>query len=255
MKRVLISVLFAASCLVARSDEPYRVFTDLSGRSLSARMTSYDARKQVVSVLLENGRAGKLPLAQLSEADRQYVQTWLRFQDFFDERKFLIECDDEDAGSSKEEIRQDITFEDGDSEYVLYNVIRKKKIAYEFIFSNRTEAPLDGLRMEYRIYYAQSTMTTDATNPVSKQYVSKGSMKIPKIEKRKQVALTTRAVEVYWDDLNALVFPGGDRRQGGVGEVLGVRARIFMKLDSGEERMREFHYPDALPEEEYPWGE
>lgn len=254
MKRILCSVLFAVSCSAVWGNDRYRVFTDTSGRDISARIVAYDTRRQVVSLQLESGRQGALALSQLSEQDRSYVLAWHRFRDFLNERKFQIQCDDVDAGSSKEEIRRDITFEDGDSEYVLYNVIRKKKIAYAFEFQNRTDKPMDGLRVEYRIYYEQSAMTTDATNPVPKQHVARGTMTIPPLAARGKVSVTTRAVEVYRDDLNALVFPGGDKRQGGTGEVHGIRARITMTLDSGEEMAREFSYPDALPESEYPWG-
>lgn len=247
---LLISVFSAP----AWSEEEFHIFTDVTGRAINARIVSYDARKQVISVKLENGRQGKIPLSQLSVEDRKYVDTWVRFSDFLDERTFQISCVKTEADSGKEKVFSALNYVGGDTvDNFLMNVVRWELIAFTFDFTNRNDMPIDGLRMEYKIYYEQSTMTSDGIKPEPKQLFFVGKATVPAVPKKGRGSVTTSSVKIYEDDVNPRPMLGGDPRQGGSGEVHGIRAKIFMKLESGEEMVREFCYPSALSEEKFPW--
>jgi ribosomal protein S28E/S33 len=64
---------------------------------------------------------------------------------------------------------------------------------------------------------------------------------------------STKPVEVYHDNIAQKNWVSGRIRTGGEGEVHGLRARIYMKMPSGKEVMREVTYPQKLSEEKFPW--
>jgi hypothetical protein len=254
MKRAILWIVMVALCTQVQGEESFHIFTDVTGRAINARIVAYDARNQIISMKMENGRQGKIPLAQLSEEDKKYVETWHRFSNFLDERKFLISGSKTEIDSGKDKVFGDLNYVGGDTvENFLMNVVKWEQIAFKLDFSNSNDMPIDGLRMEYKIYYEQSEMTADGIKPEPKSLVFDGSATVPMVPKKGKVSVTTQAVRIYEDDVNPRPILGGDPRQGGEGDVHGIRIKVFMKLNSGEEMEREFCYPSGLSDEKFPW--
>ncbi len=255
MKYLIWGIALGIACSGAWADDVYREFTSADGKPFRGRVLSFDARKGLVKVEAENGKRARVPLSDLSEKDQEYVWEWDTAQHFMDERLFKITCDERIVGESEEEVRRDIEWEiRGTEKNRLMNTICRKKTAYEFEFKNSSPKTLSGIRLEYRIYYEQSKTTRDGRKPESEQKVYKGQKALANIASGDVTTLMTEPVEVYDDKINPMdIMIGGDPRQGGEGEVHGLRARLFMKLSNGEEVVRHFSLPSSLSEERFPW--
>jgi hypothetical protein len=249
-------VLIGLSVLVfsAVADDAYREFTSAQGQSIRGRVLSFDAQKQMVRIERDNKAKATIPLAGLCDADQKYIHAWSASQGFMNERVFRIACDDKQLEKSKEEIKKDVTYSGGDTmQGLLVNVINREKIAFDFVFKNMNEDPVDGIRMEYRIYYEQSLMTESNESPETKQKTFKDTITLPAVPRNGEVKVMTKPVEIHEDDINPMPYRGGDPRRGGKGKVHGIRARLYMKLITGEEVMREFNHPKSLTEDKFPW--
>ena len=106
--------------------------------------------------------------------------------------------------------------------------------------------------MEYVVYYEQSKMAL-GKNPVPELLTARGKKEIPELEPASKTVVMTDPVEIYKEDVNPIPQSGGDSRQGGRGKIIGVRIRIYMKMESGSEVMREVSLPEKLSEKDYPW--
>ena len=238
----------------AWADDAYRDFTDTQGRSIRGRVLSFDAVKGVVQIEAESGKKARMPLTGLIGEDQEYIQAWGNAQGFLDESKLKIQTVDRKIDESEEEKRRDVTYTSGDTEKdFLTNVITTEKMVYEFEFSNSNLDALEGIRMEYQIYYEQSKMTRDDTKPEPQQIIMKDKMSIPVVPGKGKITVTTKSIDIYEDHINPVPQAGGDRRQGGKGRVNGVRARLYIQLSTGEELMREVCHPKSLSDEKFHW--
>jgi len=255
MKYLMWGIALGMICSAAWADDVYRAFTTAEGKTFQGRVLSFDARKGTVQIEAENGKKARVPLSDLSEKDQEYVWEWDTAQNFTDERLFKITCTERLVDESDEEVRRDIEFEiRGTEKNRLLNTIHREKIAYEFEFKNTSPKTLSGIRLEYRIYYEQSKSTLDGRKPEPEQKVYKGQKELASIASGDSIKLMSETVEVYDDKINPMdILVGGDPRQGGKGEVQGIRARLFMKLSNGEEIVREVSQPLSLSADRFPW--
>lgn len=128
-----------------------------------------------------------------------------------------------------------------------------ESIAYEIVFQNKSELPLQNLQLHYRIYYEQSETGTGNPEPV--QYVLKAASPVTNIESDEITTLTTKAVEIFETDINmdGRTTTTSNPVTGGEGEIQGIRARLYMTLPSGLHAMREFSQPSSLSEKRFSW--
>lgn len=254
MKNSLVSICLSMLVFAAWAGDVYRDFTNTEGQIVRGRVASVDARKQTVRIERDDNAQFNIPLSGLSEADQAYILAWVKAQGFMDKSKFKIHADDKKVDESKEEKTRDVTYTSGDVvKDFLINVISREKIAYEIEFRNSNLDALEGIRMEYQIYYEQSKMTNDDTKPEPQQEIMKDEMSLPVVPGKGRITATTKPVEIYEDKINPIPQLGGDHRQGGKGRVYGIRARLYMMLSTGEELVREFQHPKSLSDEKFPW--
>jgi hypothetical protein len=57
------------------AQEPLRIFTNKSGRKIEARIISSEGTK--VTIVRKDGKSFTIALSSLSEADQNYIQTWI----------------------------------------------------------------------------------------------------------------------------------------------------------------------------------
>ena len=57
------------------NQEPLRIFTNKAGRKIEARLVSSEGRK--VTIARKDGRTFTVSLSSLSEADQNYIATWI----------------------------------------------------------------------------------------------------------------------------------------------------------------------------------
>lgn len=254
MKRYLVSICLSMLIFAAWADDTYRDFADTQGRIIRGRVLSFDARKQTVRIERDDGVKSNVPLSALSEQDQSYIRAWSDAQGFVDEGLFRIKCKEKKIDETKEEIRKDFTWASGDTmQNFLMNTITRERIAYEFEFINRNAQPLPGIRLEYTIYYGQSEMTGDGSKPEPEQKRLKETVALEAFPAKEVITIQSKPVEIHKDNINEINSLQGDPRQGGKGEVHGIRARLYMKLSTGEEIVREICEPASLSSETYAW--
>jgi len=111
---------------------------------------------------------------------------------------------------------------------------------------------MEGLTLEYCIYYEQSSMTEFDAKPEVELKTLYGTIKLPEIEAKNEITVSTEPVKIYEDDINPIPRLRGDQRRPGKGEVIGICARLIFK-NGDQKSVREIRKPHSLLEEEYPW--
>lgn len=233
MKRVLIVAVLALCCSLAGADDSFRVFTDDTGRAISARILKYDARKRTILVQLDNGRQGNIPVPKLSEEDQKYVFAWAQLQDFMDERRFKIsakrEKHDNDADSHKGNVQsRDV-----------------ENMGYEIELENRSDITFLNVKLEYCIFYEQEINTRGGED--AKQGVYCDSVTVSRMLPKDKKTLQTGNVKIYKEELSSEYHwvDGTDNVQRG--EVHGLWLRASIEMDGGEKVIRDFCLPDSIP--------
>jgi hypothetical protein len=235
------------------ADTKYRDFTSAEGKTIRGRIQAYDARTKTVTIERDNRRTSKVQLTVFSEADQTYILEWDSAKGFLSCSLLKISCDDKVVENRKEKEIADVRYTGGEIVKDFEKTVTTfERIAFEIEFQNRNKSELKGIRMQYQIYYEQSKMAWDKKPKVVQKHVSK-KMDIPTLQEQSKIMVTTESVEIHEDSINEVPSYRGDLRQGGKGDVHGMRARIYMKMPSGKEVMREVTYPQNLSEKRFPW--
>ena len=253
MKRLVLSICLAAMVSGVMADTKYRDFTSAEGKTIRGCIQAYDARTKTVTIERDNRRISKVQITVFSEADQAYILEWDSAKGFLSDRLLKITTDKKRMNQRKEKEWGTVRYEGGGSEKELMKETSFESYVYNITLQNMNDSELDNLRMEYRVYYEQSKESWE--KPVLEQKIFKAEISIPKIESRKKIMKSTKPVEVYHDNIAQKNWVSGRIRTGGEGEVHGLRARIYMKMPSGKEVMREVTYPQKLSEKKFPWKE
>ena len=253
MKRLVLFICLTASVFGVRAAAQYRDFTSADGKTIKAAVKAYDAQKKIVTIERDNKRTSKVPITVFSEADQKYILEWDASKGFLSANLLKISCADKVVEKRKEKELEDVNYTGGavvkDFEKT---VITFERIAYDIQFQNMNKYELKNIRMEYRIYYEQSEMVWEK-KPEAKQNHFSGKKAVPTLSGKSKTMVTTESVEIHEDSVNPIPQAGGDQRRGGKGEVHGLRVRLYMKMSSGKEIMREFSCPEKLSEKKFPW--
>jgi hypothetical protein len=249
----LVLSLFVAVVLIQKVGAEMHSFSLEDGRALEAEIVDYNAKLGKVTLKRPDGKRIPVQADIFVSADRAYIKEWDASKAFTSESLLKVVCKAEMIKKSKEEIYKDIRDSEGNVEEYLMKEIKYEEIAYTLSFMNRNKADLDGIRIEYRIYYEQSSENRDKAVP--DQYVLAGRANLPVLIGGKKTLFTSNPSTVYTDNINSIDWADGSARVGGKGDVHGIRARLFLKNASGSEIMREVVYPTTLSANKFPWKE
>ena len=253
MKRLVLFICLVAMISGVHAATQYRDFTSADGKTIRGAIKAYDASTKTVTIERDNKRTSKVPITIFSEADQTYILEWDASKGFSSKNLLKISCDDKVVEKRKEKELEDIQYTGGDVVKDFEKTVTTfERIAYEFEFQNMGKSELKNIRMEYQIYYEQSEMVWGKKPEVEQKYFS-GKMDVPVLPEKSKMTITTEAVEIHEDGVNPIPQAGGDQRRGGNGDVHGIRARLYMKMASGEEVMRELACPEKLSEKKFPW--
>ena len=253
MKRLVLFICLVAMISGVHAATQYRDFTSADGKTIRGAIKAYDASTKTVTIERDNKRTSKVPITIFSEADQAYILEWDASKGFSSKNLLKISCDDRQIEKRKEEATEDIHYTEGEVlKDFLMTVTTFERIAYEIQFQNMNKSELKDIRMEYRIYYEQSEISY-GEKPEAEQEVLAEEVAIPALPGKSKTVVTTKPIEIHEDSINPRPIAGGDPRIGGEGEIHGIRARLYMKMPSGQEIMREFHHPDSLSEKKFPW--
>jgi hypothetical protein len=251
MKNTVCGLLGFSALLVMASQAEMHAFEAKDGRAIEAEIVDYDARSGKVTLKRADGKRIPVKADFFVAADQAYIREWDSQKAFSSDRLLKISFDEETVNKSKEEVYRMLTDTEGNKEEYLMKEIKYEDVAYEVELRNMNKAALDGMRMEYRIYYEQSRENRDKQNP--DQFILAGKSDISAIAGGQSAKIVTQPVTIYDDNLNAISWSDASERVPGRGDVHGVRARIYMKTKSGKELMREACYPDNLSTGDFGW--
>ncbi len=226
-------------------------FTLEDGRALEAEIIDYNAKLGKVTLKRMDGKRIPVPSNIFIEADQEYIHEWDAAKAFSSDRFLKIFCDDEKIKERKEEKYKDISDTEGNVEKTLMKITAFEHIGYEITLQNMNQTAINGVRMEYNIYYEQSKESYE--KPVADQKTFTDKITLPSLMGKKKTLVMTKGVEIHNDNINSINWVSGRARVGGKGEVHGMRARIYMKTSSGREIMREFCHPVSLSLGKFPW--
>jgi hypothetical protein len=156
-KSLLIAM---AACLVMpvfSAREQYRAFTDTSGRQIKARLIRFDTLKNEVTVDCQGKGTKTVPITIFSEADRKYIVSWSRNQDFLDERRLIVEF------SRNKEKNTEYTEEIGNMSRKYYDC------GFTVELENRSKVDFRDVTLEYVIYYTQDEHINSRTDKTEQQ--------------------------------------------------------------------------------------
>lgn len=249
---VLFAVLQLLLCLWVQAEMHAFLLPD--GRGIEAEVMSHNSRLGLVELKLINGKTVSVKPSIFVEEDQAYIRQWIAQNAFLSERTLRITCDDNVVKKWKEEETRDVRYTSGTIEKdFIHNVIKYVDTRYQFDLKNNGDAVIEGLEIEYCIYYEQSYMVWEEKPPVE-QKTFHGRVDVPVISSRGTASVQTKTVMTYEDDVNPIPQLDGDQRRGGKGKIIGIRARIRMKgKDAGA--YREITVPKTLSDTKYPWTE
>lgn len=247
-----IVVLLVAATGLQAAEGKYREFTNTEGQTMTGAVVAYDAKTQTVTIERENRRTAKVPISVFVEEDQTYILEWEASKGFLSNSLLKINCSRQRTGDRKEQEFKTFVY-DGSPEELLMKEVLYESTFFEVELYNKNAYDMKDLRMEYIVYYEQSKESWE--KPVTKQLTRTGEVKIPLLTSRKTTTVETEPVEVYTDKINSHSWTSGKSRTGGEGKVHGFRARLYLKMSSGAEVMREFSLPEKLSYRDYRWKE
>ncbi len=253
MKRLVLFVCLLSTVACMQAAAQYRDFTSTDGKTIKAALKAYDAQKKIVTIERDNRKTSRVPITVFSKADQAYILEWDASKGFSSASFLKIECDDMVVEKRKEKELEDVLYTGGHIEKDFEKTVTTfERIAFEIQFQNTNNSELKDIRMEYQIYYEQSELIWEEKPEVKQKHFS-GEMAIPALPGKSKTLVTTESVEIHEDNVNPIPQFGEDQRRGGKGEVHGIRARLYMKMSSGKEIMREFSFPEKLSDKKFPW--
>ncbi len=236
MKYCIAYLLLGMLCLVAHAEDEYRSFTDAQGRSIRLRVTACDLSRDSVTVQKENRQRVTVKISGFSAEDQAYIKEWHMANELLSERNLKIVCDDTVVFSRKEDIKG-TEYSGGTYDLTPTTVVvgykKYEETACRVSMENKGSVPIENARIEYRLYYEQDRMR-----------VLKGEMNAPVLGTRKKVELLTKSVEIIKCSGKTSVTSG---------EIIGFRMRVYVKLPSGKEAIREYQHPTSLSASKYSW--
>lgn len=221
------------------------------GRTLEAEIVDFDGRSGKVTLKRADGKRVPVPANIFVEADQAYIKEWDAAKAFTSDKFLKVSFDEKTLERRKEEIYKNLTDTDGNVEEYLMKEIKYEDVAFQIELRNMNKSALNGMRMEYRIYYEQSRENRNKQNP--DQFVLAAESEVSAVAGGQNIKIMTKPVTIYDDNINAISWADGSERVPGRGDVHGIRARIYMKTKSGKEIMREVCYPKNLPSGVFGW--
>jgi len=252
MKRLVLFVCLMAMVSGVRAATQYRDFTSVDGKTIRGCIKAYDPAKKTVTIERDNRKTTKASITVFSETDQAYILEWDASKGFLSDSLLKITCSKKRLGQHKDKEVRNVSNTGGGSSEIQLNESIFEEIAYEIQLRNMNKTTLDNMRAVYIIYYEQSEISRNKKPEVEQKY-DKEELPIPALDARQNASVTTQSVEVHNDNVNAVNWSDGSVYIGGKGEVHGLRVRLYMKMPSGKEVMREFTYPEKLSGKKFPW--
>lgn len=136
--------MFTCITLTTLAADEFREFTASDGRTLNAKVLSYDGELDTVEIQRDDLHVCCVKSTTFSEADQAYIKEWAPSSLFMSPLKFKI--------IPRRIVNKSNWSREGGSEQS--PLVAVSECQYEIAICNRTGLPMENLTMDYIIYYA-----------------------------------------------------------------------------------------------------
>jgi hypothetical protein len=175
--RVIVGGLGVLLGFALFSSAEYHVFTSRNGQAIEAKLVKYDPHRKMVTLKTRAHETARIKVAGLSEDDQAYVRSW-HAQDIV-ASPYKLRVDAEKEVLSKER--------SASSSYMR----ESKRVGYKVTLTNASTLPVEGLRIEYMLFYKQELSSSGKNTRTSAE---RGSKVLQAIPAGRQVSFTTDGV-------------------------------------------------------------
>lgn len=216
----------------------YRDFMSTDGKAIRGKVLRVDGAKNTVTIERDNGRSATVPISVFSDADKDYIREWMRFEGVRSTSKLKISCDRRTIKNWDKEQLGTIRYTNGSVEKD--QVVGKydyKSIGYDVKLKNNNSYDLNELTLKYCIFYEQD----ESKGPL--KGVKSGSIDLGTLKSRKEETVSMDPVVVFkYESDSSFIRPVVLK-----GEVKGACFRIYTKDNEGQSIvLREVSVPDSL---------
>ncbi|WP_372808393.1 hypothetical protein [Pontiella sp.] len=267
MKRLVGLLIMIAA--VSQADE-FRTFTAEDGRTLKAKIISYDSASGKVMIEREDRKRLTVPATAFSKKDQTFIEKWQTYEAFLSPAKLKLEIERDEVDSTKKNVEVDIGDETsggrrggGMSGVVTVAVDKKTQYKYKLAIENKSGTALDDMTMEFRIYYDQQKpvkdekankgRSKDETRPekymaVDQLKVKKGEKKIKTLAPKQSGTISTESVVLLQRSASYEWGENIDLKS----DLAGVWIKLTMRGADGELLVRDICSPESIMKK-YPW--
>ena len=165
---LLCCLFVSAAPSTSLGEVTFRPFVTTDGRSLNAAVKDYNERNGKIQIKREDGKLIWILPKVFSEPDREYIRQWIAVDQFMSPTKFRIK------GSPKKSRISE----------------HKTEVVYEITLENKTDFPLNGLRIEYRAF----VLNKGYDDKENSSRVDGGQLHIAEIPAGKPISEKTKAM-------------------------------------------------------------
>ncbi len=260
--------------LATQADDAYRTFTAQDGRTLKARILSYDSASDKVEIQREDKKKLTVSSSAFSETDQTYIKKWHVSRIFSSETKLKLEIERIEVSSTKKEHDVDFTDEmsgegggrrggGGPSGPTTVAIDKKTQYKYQLALVNKSDVDLNNITMEYRIFYEQQKAVLDEKankgrredEPRPERYmavdqdkVKDGKLRVKPLEAGSSKELSTGNIVLIKRSANR---PWGDKIDLKC-NLTGAWIKLTMKGPDGDILTREIATSTTIPKK-YTW--
>jgi len=267
MKQWIVVLTMCALTTLAK--EELRTFTAQDGRTLKARVLSYDATTDKVQIERADKKKMTVPSTAFSKKDPSYIKKWHATDVFQSTSKFKVKLEREEVKSTKKEHNVDIG-EDfgggrrgGESGVITVAIDKNTQYRFRVLMENSSDTALNNITLEYRIFYEQQKAVLDEKankgrredDPRPERYravdqdkIKDGAVRVKPIESRSSKELTTGNVVLLRRSASR---PWGDKIDL-KSSLSGAWIQLTMKGPDGEKIVRSLATSTSIPKK-YSW--
>lgn len=160
--QIALALLFSVTAL---AQDTFRTFTVSDGRTLKAKILSYDERKEQVQIQREDKQKLTVSPTSFTEKDQTYIKKWYAAQVFMSPNLLKLELKRNESETTKKEHEVDMSQLNsgrrGGSGITQVAVDKRTPVKYDLTLKNASTAQLNNMMIEYRIYYDQQKPVLD----------------------------------------------------------------------------------------------
>ncbi len=254
MKLTKLASIILIVSLNCRGDN-FRLFHDVTGREIEACVRSYNPRTNMVKVELRNKALKSVKTTVFSEEDQAYILDWFKADALLSGKTLRL-------SANKKTVRNGSYHEEQNGWHSVYPGMEFKDMNYEIILENRSGQILENVEVEYCVYHKsiidEIFMTTELRDngyyPVDTEQLPRkvdiniisGKWEISSLETKKQEYATKEIRLKNGSEFKSDHNKSTRNTRSVSDELLGIRIRVYIALESGKKVMKEFSYPDTL---------